>query len=144
MAQDQKTKSTSPTAPHGAGGTVKDALGHARAAAQELHGAISDALAKKGGAAKADLDTIPDKARAVMESVKGSMRAQNDATKKQLAAAVTHLEAVEKHAAEGARNSGRAFQTSARQALADARASVQKVSEAIAAKRSPKSAGDRK
>ena len=126
MSQEQETK---PDA-------AADALGQARAATQELHGTISDALAKKGGGSKADLDAVQDKARAVMESVKGSMRAQTETTKKQLAAAVTYLEAVEKHAAESLKSSGRAFQSSARQALADARASAQKVSEAVAAKRS--------
>jgi hypothetical protein len=49
---------------------VKDALDHIRAATQELHGAISDAAAKRGGATKADLEALAQKAKAVTESAK--------------------------------------------------------------------------
>jgi len=118
---------------------VKDALDHARETAQELHGAISDAAAKSGGAVKADLEAISQKAKAAVESVKASVGAQQEATKKHLTEAVTYLEAAQKHAAEGLKSSGQVFQTSIRQTLADARASVQKISEAIAAKRSAQS-----
>ena len=115
---------------------VKDALDHIRASAQELHGAISDAATKGGGAVKRDLEAIPQKAKALADSVKSSMGAQNEAAKKRLAEAVTHLEATQKHVAESLKSSGQAFETSVRQSLADARASVQKVSEAVAAARS--------
>jgi len=115
---------------------VKDALNHVRASAQELHGAISDAAAKHGGALKADLESIPQKAKALTESIKGSVGGQNEATKKHLKEATTYLEALQKHAAEGLKSTGKAFQTSVRKTLADARASVQHVSEAVAAKRS--------
>ncbi len=118
---------------------VKEALEHLRAGAQELHGAISDAAAKRGGAIKADLESVPQKAKALTESIKGSMGIQNEAAKKHLKEAVTYLEGVQKHAAEGLKSTGQEFQTSARQALADARASVQKVSEAVAATRSAES-----
>ena len=115
---------------------IKDALDNVRAAAQGLHGAISDAAAKRGGATKADLEAFAQKAKAVAESAKGSLSAQNDAVKKHLAEALTHLEATQKHAADAVKSSGQAFQTSIKQTLADARASVQKISEAVAAKRS--------
>ncbi len=115
---------------------VKDALDHVRAATQELHGAISDAVAKRGGATKADLEVFAQKAKAVTESAKGSISTQPDAAKKHLAEAVTHLEATQKQVAESLKSSGQAFQTSVQKALADARASAQKVSEAVAAKRS--------
>ena len=114
---------------------VKDALDHIRAATQELHGAISDAAAKRGGVAKADLEALAQKAKAAAESAKGSLSAQHDAAKKHLADAVTHLEATQKQITESLKSSGQAFQTSVQKALADARASVQKVSEAVAAKR---------
>jgi gas vesicle protein len=65
--------------------------------------------------------------------------AQNEITKKHLADAVTQLEATQKHVAEGLKTSGQAFQTSVKQAVADARASAQKVSEAVAAMRSANS-----
>jgi hypothetical protein len=115
---------------------VKDALDHVRAATQELHGAISDAVAKRGGATKADLEVFAQKAKAVTESAKGSISTQHEAAKKHLTEAVTDLEATQKHVAEGLKSSGQAFQTSVQKALADARASAQKVSEAVAAKRS--------
>jgi uncharacterized protein (DUF885 family) len=115
---------------------VKDALDHVRAATQELHGAISDAVAKRGGATKADLEVFAQKAKAVTESAKGSISTQHDAAKKHLAEAVTHLEATQKQVAESLKSSGQAFQTSVQKALADARASAQKASEAVAAKRS--------
>jgi len=124
------------SAPSGADSKVKDALDHVREATQQLHGAISDAVAKRGGATKADLETFAQKAKAVTESAKGSLNAQNEAVKKHLTEAVGKLEATQKHVAEGLKSSGEAFQTSIKQALADARASAQKVSEAVAAKRS--------
>ena len=114
---------------------VKDAVDKARAAAQDLHRAISDAAAKKGGAAKADLEAVPQKAKAAIESIKGSAAVQNEVTKKRLAEAVTYLEATGKHASEGVKSSGKEFQTAVRQTIADARAATQKVSEAVAAKR---------
>jgi hypothetical protein len=104
---------------------VKDALDHIRAATQELHGAT-----------KADLEALAQKAKAVTESAKGSISTQRDAAKKHLADGVTHLEATQKHVAESLKSSGQSFQTSVRKALADARASAQKISEAVAAKRS--------
>jgi hypothetical protein len=119
---------------------VKDTLGHIRAAAQELHGAISDATAKRGGAIKADFEVVSQKAKAVAESiVKGSMGVQDEAVKKLLAEAVTHLEATQKNASESLKSSGQAYQKAVRQTLADGRASVQKVSEAVAAVRTAES-----
>ena len=119
---------------------VKDAVDQVRVAAQELHKAISDAAAKTGGAAKADLQVIPQKAKAAADSIKGSLGTQNAAAKKSLTEAVTYLEATGKHAAEGVKTSGKEFQTAVRQTIADARAAVQKVSEAVAAKRTAESA----
>jgi fructose-specific phosphotransferase system component IIB len=125
-------------------GKVKDALDNVRASTQALHAALSDAAAKRGGALKADLQAIPDKAQAVADSLKGSMGAQNDATKKALADAVTYLQATQQHAAESLKSSGQAFQTSVKQTLSDARAAAQKVTEAVAAKRSAEAAKTRR
>ncbi len=118
---------------------VKDALDRVRAATQELHAAISDAAAKQGAATKADLEGFAQKAKAAAESVKASMAAQHEAAKKHLKEALTHIEATQKHIAEGLKSSGQALQTSIRQTAAEARASVEKVTEAIAAKRSAES-----
>ena len=114
---------------------IKGELDHVRAAAQELHAAITDAAAKRGADMKAGLAAIPQKAKAVTEALKGSMNAQNEATRKNLAEAVKFLEATQKHVGESLKSSGQAFQTSVRQAIADTRASVQKISEAVAATR---------
>jgi hypothetical protein len=114
---------------------VKDAVDHVRTTAQELYKAISDAAAKRGGAAKADLGAVPQKARAAIDSIKGSMSAQDEVTKKRLAEAATYFEASGKHAAEGVKSAGKEFQTAVRQTIADARAAAQKASEAVAAKR---------
>jgi hypothetical protein len=112
-------------------------LERVRAAAQALHGAISDAAAKRGSAIKADLAAVGQKAKSVTESVKASIGVQTQpAAQKRLKEAVADLEAVQKHAADALKNSGQAFQTSIRQTLADARASAQKLSEAVAAVRS--------
>ena len=123
--------------------TNKD-LDQIRATAQKLHAAISDAAAKRGGAIKADLEAVGQKAKSVTDSVKATIGAQNDATKKRLQEAVADLEAMQRHNADALKNSGQAFQASVRQTLADARASVQKVSEAVAAKRSAESTKTRK
>ncbi len=114
----------------------KDALDQVRAATQELHGAISDAAAKRAGASKADLEAFPQKVKAVTDSLKVSMGAQSEATKKHLADALAYLEKARKHAAKGLNTSGKELQISVRQTIADARAAAQKVSEAVAAQRS--------
>jgi hypothetical protein len=119
---------------------VKDAVDQVRSATQQLHKAISDAAAKRGGAVKADLQAVPQMAKAAIDSIKGSMANQNDIAKKRLAEAVTYLEATGKHAADGVRRSGKEFQTAVRQTIADARGAAQKVSEAVAANRTAGSA----
>ena len=123
---------------------VKNALDHIRTATQELHGAISDAAAKRSGAMKADLETIPQKAKAAADSIKSVMSTQNAAAKKAAAEAVKYLEATQKSAAESLKSSGQAFQTSVRKTLNDARAAAQKVSEAVAATRSAGSTSSKK
>jgi len=119
---------------------VKDALDHVRTAAQELHAAISDAAAKRGGAVKADIEAVSQKAKAVAESAKATIGQQNEAAKKHLTEAVAALEATQKHAAEALKSSGHAFETAIQQIVADTRTSVQKISEAVAEKRSAESA----
>ena len=69
----------------GADTSVKDSLDHLRAAPQELHGAISDAFAKRGGATKAELEAFDQKIKTVTESAKSSMSAQRDDAKKRIA-----------------------------------------------------------
>ena len=120
------------------GARVKDALEQARAAAQELHRVLSDAAVRRAGAVKADLEAIPPQARALAASLAKSLDSEGDAAKRHLVVAVTHLESLERHAAQCLESSGQAFETSVRQAVADARASVQKVSEALAEQRAAK------
>jgi len=93
-------------------------------------------VAKRGGATKADLEGFAQKVKAVTDSAKGTIGPQYQAAKKHMTEAVTQLEATQKHLAESLKTSGQAFQNSMRQVLADTRASVQKISEAVAAQRS--------
>jgi len=115
---------------------VKSALDSVRTATQELHKALSDAAARRGGALKSDIEAVPQMAQAAVTSLKSSMGAQNEAAKKQITEAITHLEATQKHAAEGLKSSGQAFHNSVSKALSDARAAALKISEAVAATRS--------
>src|SRR5262249_20321038 len=96
---------------------------------------ISDAAAQRSGDVKAELAKISDKAKAATESVKSAMANSNETMKTQLADAVTHLEATQTNLSDSLKTSGQSFQSSVRQALADARAAVKKVGEAVAAQR---------
>lgn len=115
---------------------VKGALDGVRTATQQLHKALSDAAAKKGGAVKADIEAVPQMAQAAAASLKSSMGVQNAAVKKQLTDALVNLEATQKHAGESLKTTGQAFQVSVKQALSDSRAAARKISDAVAATRS--------
>ena len=117
---------------------VSVALDHARAAAQDLHAALTDAVARRGGAIKEDLDALPAKARAIVDSISRSAATQNDVTKKAVGEAVTYLEATATQIAVALQASGHAAEVAVKQAVVDARASVQSISEAVAAHRSSK------
>jgi hypothetical protein len=135
MTQVQKTdKARANTKSKG-----NDSLDRVRAAAQELHGAISDAAAKRGEAMKADLQLIAPIITAVTASLDESIGAQSEAIKKHLTEAVRHLEATQKHVAESLKTAGQAFEASVRQAVVDAHAAARKISEAVAAKRTAES-----
>lgn len=115
---------------------VKDALGHGRAAAQELHDALSNAVGMGGEAIKDDLEALAHKAKAIAGSIGDSLEAQSDATKKGIGEAVAHLQAAATHTAQALKDSGHDADVSIRRAIGDARAAVQKISEAVAVKRS--------
>jgi len=115
---------------------VSDALDHARTAAQELHGALSDAVAEHGRAVEVDLEALPLKAEAIAKSIGTSLDAQAAATKQTVGEAVAYLEATAVHTTQALKRSGHAAEQSIREAIGDARAAVQKISEAVAAKRS--------
>jgi ElaB/YqjD/DUF883 family membrane-anchored ribosome-binding protein len=117
-----------------------DALDHVRTAAQELHQAISETLAKGTTATKAQVESVIKKAKDAAESAKSVMNARHElaqaAIKQQLAQAIDKLDSAQKHAGDSLKSSGEAFQASLSKALADARVAVQNTSEAIAARRS--------
>ena len=121
-----------------------DPLSKARAAAQDLHAALSDAASKRGGAAKADLEAVQAKTRTLIDSLKTSVSTQDEAARKYINEAMVNLESARKHAVEGAKSFGETFQGSVRKALADARASAQSISEALAEERAANSKKDRK
>jgi hypothetical protein len=132
MTQTQPNKHETPrtTADH------TDSFDRIRAAAQELHGAISDAAAKHGQAVKDHLEAIPRRAAALVESVKAVVDVRTEITKKHLDELAQDLEATEQHVAESLKSNGQAFHTALRQALADSRSAVTKISEIVAARRS--------
>jgi len=115
---------------------IKDALDHARTAAQELHGALSDAAAQRGAVVKIDLAALPLKARAIADSLGQSLDAQHAATRQTIGDAVTFLHATATHIGQSLNVTGQAAERSVERAVDDARAAVQKISEAVAAKRS--------
>lgn len=124
--------------------TIKDALDDVRSAVQQLHGALSDAAAKRGSTVKDDLKAIPVEAKAIAESLKASLGTQEEETKTYLSDAVNYLETTATHAADALRRSGQAAENSIQHAVADARAAAQKISEAVAVKRSAAAASSPK
>ena len=116
--------------------TAGDALEHVRTVTQELHRAISDTLAKRSSATKAELDKLINQVKAADEAARSAMQTQQGTIKQQLTEAAERLDAARKHANEGLKSSGEAFHLSLTKALADVRASAQKMSEAVAARRS--------
>ena len=115
---------------------VKDALEHGRAAAQEVHAALTDAVSVGGEALKGDLETLALQAKAIAVSIGGSLEAQTAATKKAIEEAAASLEGAAKHVKQALESSGQDAGRSIRNAIGDARAAVQKISEAVAEKRS--------
>lgn len=118
---------------------VKHALDHLRTAVQELHRTIDEAAAKRGAETKADLDRLAQKAKAVAESIKGSMSAEQESAKKALAEALTNLESAQKQITEGqkqlvqgVKSQSKEFETAMQRALGEARASIDKINKAIA------------
>jgi len=124
--------------------TTTDPLSKARAAAQDLHATLSDAASRRSGAAKADLEAVQAKTRTLIDSLKTSVSAKDEAARKHIDEAMMNLESARKHAAEGAKSFGEAFHGSVRKALAEARASAQNISEAIAEQRAANSKQNRK
>ena len=115
---------------------TQEALTRARAAAQELHGALSDAASSARGAVTADLEAVQQKTRALMETLKSSASVQDEKARKHLKEALANLEAAQKHAMTGAKSVGQVLQDSVRKTLAEARITAQHISEALAEERS--------
>ena len=130
MAQPATT-----SAKPGVGAKVKDAIDHLRSDAQELHKSISDAAAKRNGATKAEIAALGEKAKAVAQSAKAAIDAEQGNAAKHLTDAVNHLEATQAHLSESMKATGAAFDTSVKKVLMEARASVQNISEAVAERR---------
>ena len=114
--------------------SVKDALDHAQSAAQELYAALSAAAARRGGASQDDLEAIPLKTKAIVDAIKGSLGAQDAAAKRSLGEAVTYLDGTAKQAAAALKSSGLVAEHLVQRAIADARASVQKINQVVAQK----------
>ena len=118
---------------------AKDAIDNLRSAAQDLHKQISDAAAKRSGATKADIAALTEKARSVAQLAKASIDTQQGNVARHLTDAVKHLEATQTNLSDSLKATGTALDTSVKKVLGEARASVQKVSEAVAEKRAANS-----
>lgn len=120
--------------------SMRDDLDHVRKATQDLHQAIAGVLAKRAAATRADAEELVRQAKESAELAKSAIRSHYDAAEPQirqhLEEAVETLDAAQKQAWESAQRSGEEFRDFLTKALAEARASAQKISEAIAAKRS--------
>ena len=128
------------SAKSGAEAKVKDAIDNLRSAAQDLHKQITDAAARKSGATKADLAALTEKAKSLAKSVKASIDIQQGNVAKHLTDAITHLEATQANLSDSLKATGAGFDASVKKVLVEARASVQKLSEAVAEKRAANSA----
>lgn len=128
------------SAKSGAEAKVKDAIDNLRSAAQDLHKQISDAAAKRGGATKAEITALTEKAKNMVQSAKASIETQKGNVAKNLTDAVSHLEATQANLSDSLKATGTSLDTSVKKVLAEARASVQKLSEAVAEKRAANSA----
>ena len=115
---------------------AQDPLQRVRAAAQELHAAISDAAVRDGHVLGADLQSVAAKLKDVAVSLKVSIAEQTEVTRQHLGEAATWLDAAQKHLDESLNSKGEELGVAVQKTLADARAVVQKLSEALAAKRS--------
>jgi exonuclease VII small subunit len=135
MAQ-QATASAKP----GNEAKVKDAIEHLRSATQDLHKSISDAAAKRSGVTKADVAALAEKTKSVVRSAKATIDTQKGNVAKHLTDAVKHLEATQANLSDSLKAAGTTLDTSVKKGLMEARASAQKISEAVAEKRAANSA----
>jgi exonuclease VII small subunit len=134
------TQPATVSAKSGAEAKVKDAIDNLRSAAQDLHKQISDAAAKRSGATKAEITALTEKAKNMVQSAKASIDTQKGNVAKHLTDAVSHLEATQANLSDSLKATGTSLDTSFKKGLAEARASVQKLSEAVAEKRAANSA----
>jgi hypothetical protein len=128
------------SAKSGAEAKVKDAIDNMRSAAQDLHKQIIDAAAKKSGATKADIAALTEKAKSLAKSVRASIDTQQGNVAEHLNDAIKHLEATQANLSDSLKATGAGFDTSVKKVLAEARASVQRLSEAVAERRAANSA----
>jgi ElaB/YqjD/DUF883 family membrane-anchored ribosome-binding protein len=121
----------------GKGAKARDALDDARAKAQDLHSAIMRALSSGAEASKSEVQSLAKKAQESADLAKTAMTLGYRAgeIRQQLQQAVDRLEDVRNSALESVKSSGAEFRESLTKALAEARTSVQHISEAVAAKR---------
>jgi hypothetical protein len=115
--------------------SIPDAIEQLRTAAQDLHKVVSDAAAKRGKDIKAAFHAVPEQTQALIKSVQKTVERESGPTKKHLAQAVAHLEALQKETSAILESAAKDLRASTQQALAGARSTVQQLSEAVAGKR---------
>ncbi len=109
---------------------IKEALANVRTSAQGLHTAVNDAAARQAEILQADLQAAETKARAVAESIRKALGAQNDAAKIHMRMAMTALDAFQRHAEAALKDAATAMRTAVGQAQGEAQACVKEVGEA--------------
>jgi hypothetical protein len=132
MTQTQSTTAESPRTDR----TSTSSLDGIRVATQDLHSAISDAAVKHHQASLDKLLKVVPQPAAIIAAVRAVIGAQTEVARKHLTEVVALLEGTEAQIAVSLKTTGQEFHTAIRQALADSRSAVQKVSEVVAATRS--------
>lgn len=107
-----------------------------RATAQGLHSAISDAAVEHGAARMDRLLAAAPSPALIIAALRPVIGEQPETAKTQLTEVIALLEGAEAQIDTCLKSTGQAFHTAVRQALADSRSAVQKISEVVAAARS--------
>jgi len=123
---------------------IKEALADVRTSTQELNSAVSAAATLQADSMKAELQAAGARARAVADSVRAALGAQNDAARKHLQLAMTSLDAFQRHTEAALKQAGEAMCSAVGHAQDEAHACAKEVREAAtqADGKQPPRAGD--
>ena len=111
---------------------IKEALADVQNSALELHGAVNEAMSRQGEVMQEELQAAGLKARAVAESIRDTLAAQNEAARKHVQLAMTSLDAFQRHAEAALKDTGEAVRSAVTQVQREARAGARQASEGVA------------